>query len=160
MLSHQCGARWGRWSNTGGTKLRRRSSARPRSRGPSASAAVRGDAKPRQRWCRLRRRVEVSDPARNSPRTSTRFGRCPPGGVTQYTEPDGTDQSGSRLSRRPSASASRTMNSGKMPRPVPAMRAGIMASPLFTRSGPDGRTVAVFPFLCVKRQVSGVTVYA
>ena len=36
--------------------------------------------------------------------------------------------------------------------------AGIMASRLFTRSGPNGRTVAVFPFLCVKRQVSGVTV--
>jgi hypothetical protein len=41
------------------------------------------------------------------------------------------------------------MNSGNTPRPVPAIRAGIMASPLFTRSGPDGRTVADFPFLCV-----------
>jgi hypothetical protein len=37
-------------------ELRRRSSAWSRSRGPSASSAIRGDAKPRQGWCRLRRR--------------------------------------------------------------------------------------------------------
>ena len=40
---------------------------------------------------------------------------------------------------------------------IPAIRAGNIASPLFTRSGPDGRTVAVLPSL-VKRQVSGVVV--
>src|SRR6266436_8204927 len=91
---------------------------------------------------------------RRSARTSTRFGRSPPGGVTQYTEPEGSDQSTSNLSRRPTSSASRKMNSGRMPRPTPAIKAGIMASPLLTRSGPDGRTLADFPFLCVKRQVS------
>ena len=40
---------------------------------------------------------------------------------------------------------------------VPAISAGSIASPLFTRSGPDGRTVADLPFL-VKRQVSPVIV--
>jgi hypothetical protein len=40
---------------------------------------------------------------------------------------------------------------------VPAISAGSIASPLFTRSGPDGRTVADLPFL-VKRQVSAVIV--
>jgi len=37
------------------------------------------------------------------------------------------------------------MNSGRIPTPVPAIRAGIIASPLFTRRGPDGRTVADWP---------------
>src|SRR5262245_49482891 len=91
---------------------------------------------------------------KRSARTSTRFGRSPPGGVTQYTAPEGRDQSASTLSSRPASSASREMNSGRMPRPTPAIRAGIMASPLLTRSGPDGRTDADFPFLWVKRQVS------
>jgi hypothetical protein len=36
---------------------------------------------------------------------------------------------------------------------VPAISAGIIASPLFTRSGPEGRTLAdLLPF--VKRQTS------
>src|SRR5258708_10759536 len=48
----------------------------------------------------------------------------------------------------------RAMNSGRMPTPVPAIRAGIIASPLFTPSGPDGRTLADLPSL-IKRQVSG-----
>jgi hypothetical protein len=37
----------------------------------------------RQIYCRVARRCEVSDWATKSPNTSTRFGRCPPGGVTQ-----------------------------------------------------------------------------
>jgi len=41
------------------------------------------------------------------------------------------------LSSWPAASGVRAkMNSGRMPRPVPAVRAGIIASPLFTRKGP------------------------
>src|SRR5207302_1077061 len=71
--------------------------------------------------------------------------------------PGARDQSGTGCSSRPAASASRKMNSGRTPTPVPSIRAGNIASPLFTRSGPDGRTVAAFPFL-VKRQVSGVIV--
>jgi hypothetical protein len=97
----------------------------------------------------------VSFSTRKSARISTRFGRGPPGGVTQYTAPDGIDQSGSNLSSRPAASASRKMNSGRIPTPVPAISAGIMASPLFTRSGPDGRTLVDLPPL-VKRQISVV----
>jgi hypothetical protein len=46
------------------------------------------------------------------------------------------------------------MNSGRTARPAPAISAGIIASPLLMRSGPDGHTDADFPFLCVKRQVS------
>src|SRR5215467_14570900 len=91
---------------------------------------------------------------KRSARTSTRLGRSPPGGVTQYTAPEGRDQSASSLSSRPASSASREMNSGRTPRPTPAISAGIMASPLLTRSGPDGRTDADFPFLCVKPQIS------
>ena len=69
-----------------------------------------------------------------------------------------TDQSGSNLSSRPAESASRKMNSGRAPRPAPAIRADIIASPLFTRSGPDGRTVADLPSL-VKRQVSATVMH-
>lgn len=38
--------------------------------------------------------------------------------------------------------------------PTPAIRLGNIASPLLTRSGPAGRTVAVSPFLPRKRQTS------
>jgi hypothetical protein len=49
-------------------------------------------------------------------------------------------------------------NSGSTPRPAPATSAGIMASPLFTRSGPERRTLADLRPL-TKRQTSLLTVW-
>jgi len=49
--------------------------------------------------------------------TAPRTGHSPP-------PPEGRDQSGSNLSSWWAASASRKMNSGRIPRPVPAIRAG------------------------------------
>ena len=45
--------------------------------------------------------------------------------------------------------------------PTPAVNAGSIASPLLTRKGPSGRTVAVSPAALLKCQVSpGVEMYA
>ena len=98
--------------------------------------------------------------AKKSANTSIRLGLGPPGGVTQCTAPVGRDQLGSTISSSFALSASLTINSGSRPIPVPAMSDGNSASPLFTRSGPTGRTLAVSPDLLRKRQVSCVSWYA
>ena len=90
---------------------------------------------------------------KKSPSTSTRLGRRPPGGVSQCTDPPLVLHSGNTISRRPSFRASLTINSGRIPRPTPAVSAGSKASPLLTRKGPCGRTVAVSPLALLKCQL-------
>src|ERR1700680_1701645 len=83
--------------------------------------------------------------ARKSASTSTRAGRGPPGGVTRCTEPSVCFQPFRITSTSPDAIASPTIKSGRSAMPSPAISAGNNASPLLTRSGPAGRTLASPP---------------
>src|SRR6266853_85318 len=90
---------------------------------------------------------------RKSPSTSTRAGRGPPGGVTRCTAPSACFQPFRITSTSPDATASPTIKSGRSAMPSPASNAGISASPLLTRSGPAGRTLACSPAALVNCQV-------